>query len=441
MGARLKRILVIGALVALASYPASTKADDVGGIAAGPTYSWSGFYIGGHVGAGALMTHSKSDIVGLVEYDVEGGGDGWLGGAMAGYNWQVSERVVLGLQGDIAFTDMESLSITTLDAGPDFVASASLRAGYLVLPETLFYVIGGYSYGEFDGNIEFPPDEFDNEPFDGFHIGAGMETRLTDRLTARIEYRYTEFGGEEPVDTLPGFEVDFTPGMHTGTLGLAFNLFPTAGEGEAVAPAADIVEPAVSWTGFYLGVNGGAGAFVDNRFGDGEISAGGDGFLGSLMAGFNWQAGERFVLGIEGAIGLADMDWDYEAEFNIVNAAQETSVALDWFASASARAGWLTSPETMIYVIGGYSYAEFDFDSKVEVPAQSVSEGFKESVDGFHVGAGIEAMLTDNLTARIEYRYTKYGKHEVESQLSPEFEFDPASHTGMVGIAWLFNEI
>jgi outer membrane immunogenic protein len=57
--------------------------------------------------------------------------------------------------------------------------------------------------------------------------------------------------------------------------------------------------------------------------------------------------------------------------------------------------------------------------------------------------AGIEAMLTDSLTARVEYRYTDYGDENVElfGGLGTDLHVDPSTHTGTIGIAWLFNAI
>lgn len=438
----LKRTTAFLAFGVMAGFAGGAMAADV--VEASPVdYSWSGIYIGGYVGAGAQVTHTEI-AVSIAEFDIDGhGDDGFLAGALLGYNWQVSDRFVIGLQGDIAFPDMD-VTLLLGDFGPDFIASASLRAGLLVTSDTLLYAIGGYSYGEFDIEPE-AGDGIDNEAFDGFHVGAGMETRLTDRLTARIEYRYTAFGKEEPVDgAVDELFFEVTPHIHTGTIGLAYNLFPTAGEGMEATPAADVVEPVVDWTGLYLGINGGAGAVVSRgTILSGEPQdVGGEGFLGSLMAGFNWQAGERFVVGLQGDVGLADMDWSVFVGSSNPVASVDVKDKLNWFASASLRAGWLPSPETMIYVIGGYSYAEFEMEVDFVSGVLSAQDSVKEDLDGYHIGAGIESMLTDNLTARIEYRYTDYGRGRfalLDDFDLPATEFDHATHTGTIGIAWLFG--
>ncbi|WP_119268948.1 outer membrane protein [Taklimakanibacter deserti] len=447
------------ALAALAAFMGMSGAVQAADVEySEPAYSWSGFYVGGYVGAGAAKARTElgADFgeIGGFDADLNGiGGDGFLGGALAGFNWQVSDRFVLGIQGDIGWTDIEADldadPLINAKAGPDFIANASLRAGYLVTPDTLFYIIGGYSYAEFklDGEL-FEAVDFDaDQKYDGYHVGAGMETRLTDRLTARVEYRYTEFGSED-WDT-DGF-LDVKPTMHTGTLGLAYNLFPTAGEGEVATPTADVVEPQVSWTGFYVGANAGAGGTVDKLTLDvgGDDPSfdgiGGEGFLGSLMAGYNWQVSDSIVLGLQGDIGIADLKskLDASAEFLGLEAELDAETKLEWFANASLRAGYLATPETMLYVIGGYSYAHVKQEAELTVGIpqgliidEDISE--KQDLDGFHIGAGAEAMLTDSLTLRAEYRYTQYGKEDffgidgIESKL--------ATHTGTVGIAWLFN--
>lgn len=453
----LNGISALAALAVAAGLGTAANAADVE-YTAPPEYSWSGFYVGGYVGAGASVARTEAGFddgeVFSFDADFNGiGGEGLLGGIMAGFNWQVSDRIVLGLQGDIGWTDLDAeldIAGISAEAGPDFIASGSLRAGYLITPETLFYIIGGYSYSEYKLDVDFGGADFKaDQDYDGYHVGAGMETRLTDRLTARIEYRYTEFGGEDW--GTDGF-LDITPSVHTGTLGIAYNLFPVAGDGTIASPVADVVEPAANWTGLYVGVNGGAGAVV-NRIEADDLAGldfdgvGGEGILGSLMAGFNWQLGSQFVVGVQGDIGISDIKSTLDASLGIgpVSFDLDAKAKLDWFADASLRLGWLPSAETMIYVIGGYSYAHYKLDASLDVTAPindvfvtvnifDVSE--TQDYDGYHVGAGIESMLTDSLTARVEYRFTQYGKEDwgVEG-----LDVEPSSHVGTVGLAWLFN--
>src|SRR5271165_115044 len=80
------------------------------------------------------------------------------------------------------------------------------------------------------------------------------------------------------------------------------------------APAV-VAEPVYNWTGFYIGVNGGAafgtgnngqavtssGAYDPGPFFPGKSLTGG---LAGAHAGYNWQVAPTWVLGVEG-----DFDW------------------------------------------------------------------------------------------------------------------------------------
>jgi outer membrane immunogenic protein len=68
--------------------------------------------------------------------------------------------------------------------------------------------------------------------------------------------------------------------------------------------------------------------------------------------------------------------------------------------NVTARAGWLVTPEGLLYARGGYSNARFSITN----PA-----GGAENRDGYTVGAGYEQMLGKNVSARIEYNYSDYG--------------------------------
>jgi len=92
---------------------------------------WNGFYVGGYVGGRGIV--NEIDIPLLADANFNGvGGEGWLGGGMIGANWQPGSAWVLGIQGDIGTTGLETEleipGVVALDAHPDLTASASLRA-------------------------------------------------------------------------------------------------------------------------------------------------------------------------------------------------------------------------------------------------------------------------------------------------------------------------
>lgn len=173
------------------------------------TYDWSGAYVGvqaGHgwgdsLGGGFTKATGAADAIGNVDPD------GFLGGLYAGYSRQFANNATLGVEGDISFTNFKG-SVDPLHnpAGApfppnsatskmDWNGSVRIRAGYAI-DRFLPYITGGVAFGRY----EFTPEYTATGPLPGsktqtgWTIGAGLEHALTDHLTTRIEYRYTDFG-------------------------------------------------------------------------------------------------------------------------------------------------------------------------------------------------------------------------------------------------------
>jgi outer membrane immunogenic protein len=179
---------------------------------------WTGLYLGVYGGGGAIVNNIEIPPAGGA--NINGlGGEGVLGGVMAGYNYQMN-NIVLGLQGEVGFNDLKSeanLGGFNAEAKQNFVAALSARAGLLVTPDTLAYIIGGYSHSNYKltTNVGFSA----HENYDGFHVGGGLETKITSNATLRAEYRYTSYSGE---DWGSGGVLNIEPSSHTGTIGLAW---------------------------------------------------------------------------------------------------------------------------------------------------------------------------------------------------------------------------
>lgn len=153
------------------------------------------------------------------------------------------------------------------------------------------------------------------------------------------------------------------------------------------APAAyDAPVAAVSnWSGFYLG---GTGSYDWGKVKGGADKPSADGWGGGAYGGYNWQSGQ-IVYGAEADIGYNDQ----KGTSNGVTGEEKLN------GSVRARLGYDFNP-FMIYGTGGVAIA----DHKVSSAAGSDSN---TSV-GYTVGAGVETMVTKNITARVEYRYTDY---------------------------------
>jgi outer membrane immunogenic protein len=167
--------------------------------------SWTGFYIFGGAGGGLWNADSNVNSTGAGLFagglgpanttlfrDQRLGGSGWFGTVGAGYDWQFSSKWVAGIFGDGQFGDLRgSLSDPFFGTeGRETLRTsyvAGVRLGYLVAPNVLSYVNGGYSGSEWSGSsqrflsVGLPVGtQTTTASFhrDGVFIGGGVENNL-----------------------------------------------------------------------------------------------------------------------------------------------------------------------------------------------------------------------------------------------------------------------
>jgi outer membrane immunogenic protein len=155
------------------------------------------------------------------------------------------------------------------------------------------------------------------------------------------------------------------------------------------------VVPFYSWSGFYLGINGG-GAFGNSNWTDPLLGSTGNfhtsgGLIGGTV-GANYQMG-AFVIGIEG-----DGDWTNlkGTETNICGL-PGCETKSDWLATVRGRAGYAWD-RVLFYGTGGAAFAN--------VQAGLSGGPFSSSTQaGWTAGAGIEYAFAPNWTAKVEYLF------------------------------------
>lgn len=126
-----------------------------------PVFTWTGLYVGIN---GAALEGKRSDFA--------------VGGTL-GFNYQI-DRVVLGVEGDLAYTDTKGLD-------RDYLGTVRARIGYAFGP-VLPYATGGYAYR----NISLG-NGFDRSQH-GWVVGGGLEYALTTDVSVKAEYLYADFG-------------------------------------------------------------------------------------------------------------------------------------------------------------------------------------------------------------------------------------------------------
>jgi outer membrane immunogenic protein len=193
----MKKLLL--ALTAVAAFAGSASAADlaarpyVKAPPPAPVYSWNGFYIFGGAGGGLWNAdeHAQTTVGGIpLAIDQRYGGSGWFGTVGAGYDWQLNPSWVLGVFGDGQFGSIRgtiedtSFGITGREKLQDSWA-AGVRLGYLVAPNVLSYVNGGYSGAHFSGTNMLlvatgAPAGVHTNSFNrnGWFVGGGVENNL-----------------------------------------------------------------------------------------------------------------------------------------------------------------------------------------------------------------------------------------------------------------------
>jgi outer membrane immunogenic protein len=209
--------------------------------------------------------------------------------------------------------------------------------------------------------------------------------------------------------------------------------------------------PATTWTGFYVGGNGGWGGkdpkvtFTPNDVLLAATTCGGtfggtcapqasfnlNGALGGVQIGYNQQINQTWLLGWE-----ADFDWSNLKGTGISNFQLATtpgqlvaSENVDWFGTVRARVGLLPLNNLLLFASGGLAYGKVGTQVGLNSPITEVN-GSGHSYNctnsggtgtncflgnsshiqaGFAVGTGAEYLIWHNVSVKAEYLYVNLG--------------------------------
>jgi outer membrane immunogenic protein len=213
-------------------------------------YSWTGVYVGTHLGVGWTRKHWGSPgpdcigglgSIGCLSDLGSHGASGFLGGGQTGFNWQ-TERLVFGIEGQFSFASLNAdhvrsnaFTFANADGFVTFtgterfsssvkdIGTIAARIGVALGPTggTLLYVKGGAAFGHDSFTLNFTdivsctrgacrtfPNSTSVGAFDGsqtrwgWMAGPGIEYALSDHWSAKVEYNYLDLGTKNI--TLPG---------------------------------------------------------------------------------------------------------------------------------------------------------------------------------------------------------------------------------------------
>jgi len=212
-----------------------------------PAYTWTGFYVGGNAGYGwhdPTVSVTPNDIVSSAttcggafggtcipptSFDIHGA----LGGVQAGYNWQINQNWLLGLETDFDWSNIKGTgtsNFSLLGSPSSFQASENIkwfgtvrgRVGFLPWNNLLVYGTGGFAYGRVDAQAAINSPVLESADFitgnsysctspggagatncflgnssrtaTGFAVGAGGEYMLWNNISVKGEYLYVDLG-------------------------------------------------------------------------------------------------------------------------------------------------------------------------------------------------------------------------------------------------------
>ena len=163
-------------------------------------YNWSGFYIGGHAGAGWA---DNADTA-------------FVGGGQIGYNYQFAPNWLIGIEGDFSGTSFSrsATSVMDVEVAPgillpvtqndnfdlNWIASVRGRIGY-TWDRFMVYFTGGGAWANVDFNstasiagLGVIGTASASDTVSGWVIGGGGEWLFAPNWTVGVEYLHYEFG-------------------------------------------------------------------------------------------------------------------------------------------------------------------------------------------------------------------------------------------------------
>lgn len=136
-----------------------------------------------------------------------------------------------------------------------------------------------------------------------------------------------------------------------------------------------------------------------------------DTVTGGIFAGYDYKLTPKIVAGVEAGINLTDND-----DLTATSAGRSVSIDPERSLDFSARLGYLVNDRTLVYGRAGYTNVR----AETTLTTATGTRSGKADLDGWLVGAGVERSLSDNLSTRLEYRYSdlsegdgKFDRHQI----------------------------
>lgn len=369
-----------------------------GPVADSASPSWTGPFLGIQGGlAGAKITYTEDAVPNVSEAVVYQFADKRAVYSIhAGYDQEFSDRGVWGVEisADWLGFDIDPFSsggLGNLFSG-DYSVSATSRVGLLADPSTLVYARGGISV--LSVSAESGLNQRTHALLPAAVFGAGIETLITRNMSARVEGTYTL-----PLRRLrvPADSKSFDPRFIKITAGLSWRLDADQPSEREVAVVADDD----AFRGFYVGTIAGynLGRMVTpvNTPGATVGPFASEGGLFGITAGADTRL-EGLVVGAGVELAKTEAKFYDPGQNSPLQGSTKLFASIDGTAMVTGRVGFVATPGTLVYAKGGIGVLRttanpefFTFDS-----------GGTKLLLGHTIGGGVEAMVTDNLSVKLE---------------------------------------
>ncbi len=404
--------ILFAATLWVCALPASASADE--SLSASPgLYDWTGLYLGAHLGGawgqsswtGGPGTGGSNSLYRPINPSDEGGS--WFAGLQSGYNFVLPNRFLLGAEVDLSAPSWPKTAKApnpfglSIGGGSQFTSptlgavsfaetvemsgTARVRVGYTP-GDWLVYATGGFAWSYDQQSLTRLGTGTSDTPYVlrvGWAAGAGVETPIAPRWTARAEYLYTDYGnsttrffsGAQPVTS------DWQ--LHALRIGVNYRF------GAGADPVEPPAEPAlgndriqfhgqttVTWQGYhnsrspYEGTNSLEGGTQGREIGDATLTVGlrlwqgaeawvtpniDQGFgIGSTKGVAGFPNGESYKLGATYPYARVDR-YLVRQTFDLGGDSQDIDAGMLQFASA-------TTADRIVLTAGHYSVADI-FDT------------------------------------------------------------------------------
>ena len=187
-------------------------------------YSWTGLYVGGHLGVawGSSNWTTPNGPSGSTNFfspiDTFNEGGSWFEGIQGGYNYMLPNRWLIGGEVDATFPSFQKLptgvnpfgvsiggtsnftspTLGAVSFTETVLSEGTVRARFGYAPgHWLFYATGGFAWAYDQQSLTQVASGNTETPFLwrlGWTVGGGVEVAITSHWTARLEYLFKDYG-------------------------------------------------------------------------------------------------------------------------------------------------------------------------------------------------------------------------------------------------------